>query len=242
MASGKVYLSSDVAAAHPSLPFNTWLCVKNLNNGRFVKVEVLDRGPFTGGRILDLTSRAADALEMKGSGVVPIEMRVLGFQSDSCGEPDVAQQCRSTLEAWHDVRDGGDVLHVTVDARCTAAKVSVYLGSRDMTRSRGTAEEPLQVDELGKQKQAVVDLSALREEDPQKIFEAARVELVDASGRVLYRTGFEGRPSPLLKPLQRSEVCRDNSGTVDAARSALEGVQDSDHCPAPESQEAAAAP
>ena len=42
-------------AAHPWLPFGTQLRVKNRNNGKSVTVTVTDRGPYYGGRILDLS-------------------------------------------------------------------------------------------------------------------------------------------------------------------------------------------
>jgi rare lipoprotein A len=46
--------------------------VTNLDNGRSVVVKINDRGPFTRGRILDLSPRAADVLDMKRAGVVAV--------------------------------------------------------------------------------------------------------------------------------------------------------------------------
>ncbi len=48
-----------MVAAHRVMPFNTWLQVTNLQNGKSVKVRVIDRGPFVGGRIIDLSRAAA---------------------------------------------------------------------------------------------------------------------------------------------------------------------------------------
>ena len=53
----------------------------NLNNGRFVVVKINDRGPFTPGRILDLSPRAADALEMKRIGVAAVLLEPLVNQA-----------------------------------------------------------------------------------------------------------------------------------------------------------------
>jgi rare lipoprotein A len=59
-------------AAHGSLPLASHAKVTNLGNGHSVVVKINDRGPYTGGRILDLSPRAADALDMKRVGVAAV--------------------------------------------------------------------------------------------------------------------------------------------------------------------------
>ena len=66
-ASGEMMNPSEMTAAHRSLPFGTKVLVENLTNGRSVVVRINDRGPFVGGRIIDVskacllyTSDAAD--------------------------------------------------------------------------------------------------------------------------------------------------------------------------------------
>jgi rare lipoprotein A len=54
-ASGSTFNAYAMTAAHPWLPFGTRLRVKNRNNGRSVVVTINDRGPYYGGRILDLS-------------------------------------------------------------------------------------------------------------------------------------------------------------------------------------------
>jgi len=51
--------------------------VTNLDNGRSAVVKINDRGPYTRGRILDLSPRAADLLDMKGAGVVAVVVEPL---------------------------------------------------------------------------------------------------------------------------------------------------------------------
>ena len=68
---------NDYVAAHRTLPFGTILLVKNLKNGRTVKVKVVDRGPFVRGRDLDLSYAAARKIGMISHGVVPFEAKVL---------------------------------------------------------------------------------------------------------------------------------------------------------------------
>ncbi len=76
-ASGVRFDMNDYVAAHRTLPFGTLLLVRNLKNGRTVKVKIVDRGPFVRGRDLDLSYAAARRLGMIGHGVVPFEAEVL---------------------------------------------------------------------------------------------------------------------------------------------------------------------
>ncbi|AWW30108.1 septal ring lytic transglycosylase RlpA family protein [Echinicola strongylocentroti] len=74
-ASGERYQPGKMTAAHRSLPFGTVVKVKNLRNGKTVKVRINDRGPFVRGRIIDLSKKAARQLDMIRAGVVPVEVR-----------------------------------------------------------------------------------------------------------------------------------------------------------------------
>jgi rare lipoprotein A len=66
-------------AAHKTLPFNTYVRVTNLRNGRKTVVRINDRGPFVRGRIIDLTHTSANALGMVEDGVVPVKVEALGY-------------------------------------------------------------------------------------------------------------------------------------------------------------------
>ena len=74
---GEVFDMYGLTAAHQTLPFNTWLEVKNLANGRTVIVRVNDRGPFVDGRIIDLSYGAAKEIGMLQTGVQEVEIVVL---------------------------------------------------------------------------------------------------------------------------------------------------------------------
>jgi len=65
-ANGEGSNSEDMTAAHRSLPFGTMVRVTNVQNGRSVVVRINDRGPFTRGRVIDLSSAAARALGFSG--------------------------------------------------------------------------------------------------------------------------------------------------------------------------------
>jgi rare lipoprotein A (peptidoglycan hydrolase) len=77
-ASGKRFNHNAMTAAHRTLPFGTRVRVTNLRNGRSVVVTINDRGPFTRGRIIDVSRGAARALGMINSGVARVKIDVLG--------------------------------------------------------------------------------------------------------------------------------------------------------------------
>jgi rare lipoprotein A len=66
-ASGETFNQNDLTAAHPSLPFGTR--VRVTRNGRSVVVRINDRGPYTGGRIIDLSAAAASQIGLRSLGV-----------------------------------------------------------------------------------------------------------------------------------------------------------------------------
>ncbi len=73
-ASGERMNPSALTAAHRTLPFGTKVLVENLSNSRAVVVRINDRGPFTGGRIIDLSKAAAAKIGMINSGVVKVRV------------------------------------------------------------------------------------------------------------------------------------------------------------------------
>ncbi len=76
-ANGEVFDPSQLTAAHQQLPFNTLVRVVNETNGQSVVVRINDRGPFKGGRIIDLSRAAAEAVGMIGTGVARVHLEVL---------------------------------------------------------------------------------------------------------------------------------------------------------------------
>ncbi len=65
-------------AAHKTLPLGTRVRVTRLDNGNTVDVTINDRGPYISGRIIDLSRRAAQAIDMTGQGVTKVKVNVLG--------------------------------------------------------------------------------------------------------------------------------------------------------------------
>lgn len=76
-ANGETYDMYAMTAAHKTLPIPSYVRVTNLNNGRSVIVRVNDRGPFHGGRIIDLSYAGAQRLGFADSGVAPVEVEII---------------------------------------------------------------------------------------------------------------------------------------------------------------------
>ena len=77
-ASGERMNPSALTAAHRSLPFGSKVLVENLSNGRSVVVRINDRGPFVGGRVIDLSKAAAAQIGMIGAGTAKVRIRPAG--------------------------------------------------------------------------------------------------------------------------------------------------------------------
>ena len=77
-ASGEMMNPSALTAAHRSLPFGTKVRVENLSNGRSVVVRINDRGPFVGGRVIDLSKAAASHIGMVSSGTAKVKISAAG--------------------------------------------------------------------------------------------------------------------------------------------------------------------
>jgi rare lipoprotein A len=75
--SGEPYRPGKMTAAHNTLPFGTRIKVTNVRNGKSVKVTVNDRGPHVKGRIVDVSRKAANKLDLVDAGVVPVELKVI---------------------------------------------------------------------------------------------------------------------------------------------------------------------
>ncbi|PKL36106.1 MAG: hypothetical protein CVV44_17965 [Spirochaetae bacterium HGW-Spirochaetae-1] len=82
-ASGERFNMNEYTAAHRTLPFGTIVQVKNLENGKTVKVKINDRGPYKGNRIIDLSYNAARSLEIvrQGQGMVEITILKKGMEN-----------------------------------------------------------------------------------------------------------------------------------------------------------------
>ena len=66
-----------LTAAHKTLPFETWVRVKNLSNKKTAEVRITDRGPFVAGRIIDLSRASAREIELVDPGTARVRLEVI---------------------------------------------------------------------------------------------------------------------------------------------------------------------
>jgi rare lipoprotein A len=75
-ANGETYDKYALTAAHKTLPFGTIVRVRSLKLGREVDVRINDRGPFSPGRVIDVSQAAAEVLGLLGAGVAEVSLKV----------------------------------------------------------------------------------------------------------------------------------------------------------------------
>jgi len=85
-ANGEIYTGDMLTAAHKTLPMPVNVRVTNLDNGKSLIVRVNDRGPFSRGRIIDLSRRAAELLDIIQSGTARVRVTYMG-RSELHGAP-----------------------------------------------------------------------------------------------------------------------------------------------------------
>jgi rare lipoprotein A len=80
-ANGEVFDRASIAAAHTTMPLPSYARVTNLQNGHSMIVRVNDRGPFHGNRVIDVSERAAMALDFKQQGTARVRVEYVGRAS-----------------------------------------------------------------------------------------------------------------------------------------------------------------
>lgn len=84
-ADGEIYDMNQPVAAHRTLPFGSVVRVTNLKNGRQTEVRIIDRGPFVGGRIIDLSLAAARSIDMVGTGTASVRLDLVSSPAPLAG-------------------------------------------------------------------------------------------------------------------------------------------------------------
>lgn len=87
-ANGEVFDDAKLTAAHKSLPFDTEVKVTHLDSGKSVRVRINDRGPHVKGRLIDLSRKAAETLDIKDDGVARVRVeRVTPHDDEVAANP-----------------------------------------------------------------------------------------------------------------------------------------------------------
>lgn len=77
-ANGEIYDMTHLTAAHPTMPLPSYARVTNVENGSSVIVRVNDRGPYSHGRLIDLSRRAAEMLDYTQAGTAKVKVEYVG--------------------------------------------------------------------------------------------------------------------------------------------------------------------
>ena len=128
-ADGEIYDMEKLVAAHRTLPFHTWVRVHNLDNSKTVDVEIIDRGPFIDGRIIDLSHRAAQEVAMIGPGIAKVRIEIIEPPPGPVAVPHFSVQV-----AAYSNRASAEQLQRELAGRYGFAKVVPRAGSVTMWR------------------------------------------------------------------------------------------------------------
>jgi rare lipoprotein A (peptidoglycan hydrolase) len=76
-ANGERFNAESLTAAHPNLPFGSWVRIVNTQNGKFEVARINDRGPYQEGREIDVSYRIARKIGLINSGVTQVRLELL---------------------------------------------------------------------------------------------------------------------------------------------------------------------
>jgi len=131
-ASGAPFDPGSMRIAHKTLPFGTWVRIRNLRNGREAVAMVDDRGPFYGGRVIDATPAVAQQLGFYGEGTAPVRVTEVPVGELSAAQRQAARADERSAVAYarrhpHGIlAEAGHVaIRGVVDITTTGVKIAV---------------------------------------------------------------------------------------------------------------------
>ena len=131
-ASGAPFDPGAMRIAHKTLPFGTWVRIRNTRNGREAVAMVDDRGPFYGGRVIDATAAVAQRLGFYGEGTAPVRVTEVPVARLSAAQREAAradEQSAVTYAHRHPHAILAEAGHVAirgvVDITTTGVKIAV---------------------------------------------------------------------------------------------------------------------
>jgi rare lipoprotein A len=104
------YGAQGLIAAHRSLPMGSRVRVLNLDNGRSVIVRIVDRGPFIRGRIIDVSTAAAETLGFRDAGLAHVRIERMSAETSeaSAGPSRPAAPASDETSSYAPCSDGAD--------------------------------------------------------------------------------------------------------------------------------------
>ncbi|MCB0506844.1 MAG: septal ring lytic transglycosylase RlpA family protein [Chitinophagales bacterium] len=126
-ASGEKYNQYALTAAHKTLPLGTVVKVTNLKNDKSVFVKINDRGPYVKGRVIDLSTKAAELLGYRNKGTTKVKIEIV----DKDIVPDDLLVASTELQQQDIAKQNG----INTDTSSEIAKVSVMHLENDSASS-----------------------------------------------------------------------------------------------------------
>lgn len=149
-ASGEVFNTHELTAAHRTLPFNTLVLVQNTSNGKTVVVRINDRGPFAKNRIIDLSKRAAKEIGMLRSGTAQVKLYVAKKVMENTGRVNLSIPTYTIqLGSFADEESAYDLSHKIKGSRVQIVQIDqkfryrVYYGLYSTYSNAQKAQEKL---------------------------------------------------------------------------------------------------
>ena len=133
------YDGAGLTAAHRSLPMGSRVKVLNLDNGRFVILRIMDRGPFIRGRVIDVSTTAAEALGFRDAGLAHVKIDALSPETHAPGPRPEPQPATFEASSYaicqyggarlqHQQSDwlGGEVVAMRSDTACENSRSRLF--------------------------------------------------------------------------------------------------------------------
>lgn len=131
-ASGAPFDPNAMRIAHKTLPFGTWVRIRNRGNGREAVAMVNDRGPFVAGRVIDATPTVAQRLGFYGEGTARVQVAAVPVADLDAAQREAARADEQSAVSYarrHPHGVLGEAGHVAirgvVDITTTGAKIVV---------------------------------------------------------------------------------------------------------------------
>jgi len=109
-ANGEVYDQQHLSAAHPTFPLPSYARVTNVDTGNSVIVRVNDRGPFHPGRIIDVSDKSAEMLDIKRTGTANVQVQYVGRAPlEGHDMPYLMASYIKKGDRFHNINPGGQI-------------------------------------------------------------------------------------------------------------------------------------
>lgn len=126
-ANGEVFDRKSISAAHPTMPLPSYARVTNLHNDRSIVVRVNDRGPYHGGRVMDVSQRVAEALDFHHIGTAKVKVEWVG-RADLEGDEDSKLLATLRDDGAPATLDDGPVMAAAAEAPAAPTRIALESG------------------------------------------------------------------------------------------------------------------